>query len=138
MASFSHASNIFEEYSSALGLWPTTYYNLVREVEGLIGAPIHTFDFAYLSSALEQVPALLVHDPADAVTPFANALRYHAYWPDSRLLRAGGGHHLGLPAITNSVLDFTITGDFPDNAETRQRPVEAEHELVRFFAGVEI
>lgn len=139
MASFSHASNIFEEYRSTLGLWPTTYYNLVREVEGLIGAPIHTFDFAYLSNVLEQVPALLVHDPADEVTPFSNALRYHAYWPQSRLLRANGGkHHLGQADITNTVLDFIITGNFPENAETRQRPVEAEHELVRYFAGVEI
>ena len=118
MASFSHAARLFEAYRDAIGLWPGVYDNLVREVEVIVGKPLEDFDFAKLGSGLHDVQTLLVHDPNDDVTPFSNALRYHAYWPGSRLLRAhGGGHHLGLAGVTGDVLRFLVEGKVPDAAE---------------------
>ncbi|MBL7825321.1 MAG: alpha/beta fold hydrolase [Saprospiraceae bacterium] len=138
MASFSHADSIFKEYRDNFGMWPGLYARLLQVIESIIGAQVHTFDFAYMSNSLEQVQALLIYDPADPVTPFANAHRYHAYWPKSRLLQGSGGHHLGKPEITEMVLKFAAHGEYPAQAEERKQVVEAEHELVRYFAGVDL
>jgi pimeloyl-ACP methyl ester carboxylesterase len=138
MATFSSAPRVFAEYQKALGLWPSLYYGMIRRLEKILGAPLESFDMARMSSELGSVEALLVHDPADKVTPFVNAQRYHAYWPGSMLLRANGaGHHLGTAAITEQVLAFVTTGRMPAQAFTNAKPLAANHDLVRFFAGME-
>jgi pimeloyl-ACP methyl ester carboxylesterase len=139
MASFSSAPKIFSEYRRQLGLWTSMYRHMIWALEEKIGAPLHTFDMARLSGRLGDVDALIVHDPKDKVTPFANALRYQAFWPGSALLRANSaGHHLGTAEITDSVVRFITTGALPARAELGQRPLPAEHDLVRYFAGMEI
>ncbi len=137
MASFSYVPHVFSDYRRMLGLWPTLYWRLVRRSERVIGAPLDAFDLARISGGLGEVDALLVHDPADRVTRFAETRRYHAYWPGSLLLRArGAGHHLGHPEITAAVLEFVTRGKAPAAAERQDEPLAAGHELVRYFAGM--
>lgn len=137
MASFSYAPRIFREFGQALGLWPTLYYRMVRRAERHFKARLDAFDMARLAGELDRVDALLVHDPADPVTPFAETRRYHAYWPGSALLRAhGSGHHLGKAATTAAVLDFLLRGALPEAAERQEAPLPARHELARYFAGM--
>ncbi len=138
MASFSNAPRLFSEYRHAIGLWESVYYGMVRHLESKIGMPLNTFDMARMSSQLGRVETLLVHDPKDTVTPFSNALRYHAYWPDSLLLEAeNAGHHLGTAAITDAVLQFAMYGAKPQTAIINEKPLDADHDLIRYFAGLE-
>ena len=137
MASFSYAPRVFREYRQALGLWPSLYWQMVRNFEQRIGHPIENFDFALMSADLPHIDALLVHNPADRVTPYAEARRYFDFWPGSRLLSpTEGGHHLGTTIITDTVLDFVLHGAVPDAAERQEQPVFAKHELVRHFVGM--
>jgi pimeloyl-ACP methyl ester carboxylesterase len=139
MASFSSAPQVFQGFKKALGLWPNVFYGMIRYAEAQVGAPIHTFDMARMSGQLEGVDALLVHDPKDAVTSFTHIERYHAFWPNSALLRAkGAGHHLGTAEVTNAVLQFLIKGETPPNATYKAEKLPADHDLVRYFAGMEV
>lgn len=138
MASFSNASRIFAEYRRLLGLWPALYHRMLHLIEHHAGMPVHAFDMARMSANLGNVEALIVHDPTEKVTPFSNALRYQAYWPGSALLQAhGAGHHLGKTEITNSIVQFLTEGILPAAAEISQQNLPADHDLVRFFAGME-
>jgi pimeloyl-ACP methyl ester carboxylesterase len=139
MASFSSAPKIFSEYRRALGMRKALFYSMVRVLETKAGAPLRHFDMARLSGQLAQVKSLLVHDPEDQVTPFSHALRYHTFWRGSALLRAtGGGHHLGNANITTAILDFLISGEVPVAAAISERTLPADHDLVRYFAGMEV
>jgi pimeloyl-ACP methyl ester carboxylesterase len=138
MASFSSVPRIFEEYRRATGLWPSLYYGMIRRLEKQLGAPLDSFDMARMSSELHAIQALIVHDPSDKVTPFVNAQRYHDYWPGSMLLAANGtGHHLGKEAITAQILEFSLTGKMPERASINNKPLAANHDLIRYFAGME-
>lgn len=136
MASFSYAPYVFRGYRRMLGLWSTLYYRLVRQVERRFDTTLDSFDPGRLAGTLGGVEALLVHDPADPVTRFAEMRRYHAYWPGSALFRAAGGHHLGTPTTTSAVLHFVLTGELPDTAEKQRQALPAGHELSRYFAGL--
>ena len=139
MASFSNASKVFSQYRRHLGLWPALYQRMLRAIEHNVGMSVHDFDMARMSARLGNVAALIVHDPADGVTPFSNAQRYHAYWPGSALLRANGaGHHLGTTEVTNNILQFLTKGLLPEAVEMEGRHLPADHDLVRFFAGMEV
>lgn len=139
MASFSRATRVFGEYQRALGLWDNVYYGMIRYAEAKVGLPLHHFDFAPMASQLSSTKALIVHAPEDPVTAFANAERYHNYWPGSRLLKvAGRDHHLGKAQVTADIIQFLLSGQWPAEAEASTYPVKADHELVRYFGGVEI
>jgi pimeloyl-ACP methyl ester carboxylesterase len=138
MASFSKATWIFRHYQYLLGLTERTYQQMVRRLEARIDGPLHQFDLARKSSRLTATRALIVHDPADTITHYRNARRYHAYWPESALWSPdGAGHHLGTQAITNGILDFVRRGILPPEAVVNRSPLPADHDLVRFFAGLE-
>ena len=138
MASFSRASWIFRHYQYVLGLAECTYRNMIRRIEAHIDQPLRNFDLARKSSRLAPVRALIVHDPADRVTHYRNARRYHAYWPGSALWACpGAGHHLGTTEITDTVLRFIGEGQLPSEARINRNPLPANHDLVRFFAGME-
>ncbi len=137
MASFSFAPRVFREYKATLGLWSPLYWQMVRGFEQRVGHPIDYYDFAIMTSTFNHVEGLLVHAPGDAVTPYAEARRYHDYWPGSQLYSpTTGGHHLGTPEITRAVLHFVQSGEAPVGVELQQRPLQAEHELVQYFAGL--
>jgi len=137
MASFSYAPRVFLEYRKTLGLWSPLYWSMVRGFEQRVGKTLDHYDFAIMTSAFSHVQGLLVHDPADAVTPYAEAQRYHDFWPDSHLHSPKeGGHHLGTADVTDAVLQFILNGKIPVLAVRQERPVYAEHELVRHFAGL--
>ncbi len=137
MASFSYVPNVFGGYRKALGLWSSLYWRMVRRFEQHIGHPLEHYDFALMAGRLPHVQALIVHAPEDRVTPYGESLRYFSFWPGSLLLSpAEGGHHLGTAGITQEVLDFVLEGKAPALAERQERPVRAEHDLVRFFAGM--
>lgn len=138
MASFSLTSQVLAEYKRALGLWSGVYHQMVRDLEKRVGLALETFDMARMSNNLGGVPCLLIYDPQEKVTPFFNALRYHNYWPGSMLLHAAGaGHHLGAMHVTNEVLNFAIKGKTDTAVSVNQRPIEAGHDLNRYFAGME-
>lgn len=137
MASFSYAPRVFREYGQALGMWPGLYWRMVRLIERRIGHPADYFDFALMTADFPHIEGLVVHHPGDKITPYAEARRYHDFWPGSRLYSPQeGGHHLGTARITQAVVDFVAFGMVPAQAERQERPVYAGHELVRFFAGM--
>lgn len=137
MASFSFAPSVFREYQKALGLWPSLYWRMVRGFEKKAGHTIDYYDFAMMTAAFPHIDGLLVHDPADDVTPFEESRRYHDFWPGSRLFTPReGGHHLGTAGITRAVLQFATQGEFPADAKRQEQPLRAEHELVQYFAGL--
>lgn len=137
MASFSYVPQVFQDYKQALGIWPTLYWPMVRLAEKMLGDRLDQFDLARLSGDLDEIDALLVHDPADQVTPFAHAQRFHSFWPGSALLSAkGAAHHLGHPDVTEAVLHFVLHGTTPLKAQRQEKPLPVAHELVRYFAGL--
>lgn len=137
MASFSYAPRVFKQYKQTLGLWSPLYWRMVRDFEKRIGHPLDYFDFAMMTTALPHIEGLLVQDPGDAVTPYAEALRYHDFWPGSHLYSPSkGGHHLGTTDITRAVLRFVLKGEVSAQALRQERPLVAEHELVQYFAGL--
>jgi pimeloyl-ACP methyl ester carboxylesterase len=139
MASFSDAMQVFRKFQQTLGLHELLFWRFVRHMEARAGASMAAFDLARLSGQhLERVPALIVHDPEDQVTPFGHARRYHAYWPGSLLYAvSGAGHHLGHAPVTESILRFVIRGQRPAEATVQEHALPAGHDLVRFFAGLE-
>ena len=137
MASFSFAPRVFKQYKKTLGLWSPLYWRMVRGFEDRVGHTLDYYDFAVMTTAFEHIEGLLVHDPADAVTPYAEARRYHDFWPDSHLYSpAEGGHHLGTVGVTRAVLRYVLNGEVPAQAERQEKPLYAEHDLVRYFAGL--
>ncbi len=137
MASFSFAPRIFQAYKKALGLWSPLYWRMVRGFEKRVGHSIDYYDFAMMTAALPHIEGLLVHDPGDPVTPYEESRRYHDFWPESYLYSPReGGHHLGTAGITRAVLRFIQNGEAPEEAERQERPLVAEHDLVRYFVGL--
>lgn len=140
MAAFSSSEQVFSHYRRRLGLRSAVYQQLRSMMEQQADGPLRQYDMARLSGHLNTVQALLVHDPADPVTPFSHTLRYHAFWRGSALLRAenGGGHHLGKTEVTTAILNFLIAGDLPSGIVLQPRPLQADHDLIRYFAGMEV
>jgi len=137
MAAFSFAPRIFLEYKKALGLWSPLYWRMIRGFEKRVGYPIDHYDFAMMTAAFPHIEGLLVHDPGDPVTPYAESRRYHDFWPGSHLYSpTEGGHHLGTAGITRAVLGFVQKGEIPVQAERQERPLPVEHELVQHFVGL--
>lgn len=137
MASFSFAPRVFREYQKALGIWSPLYWRMVRGFEKRVGHSIDYFDFAIMTAAFPHIEGLLIHDPSDPVTPYAEALRFHDFWHGSYLYSPeAGGHHLGTEEITRSVLHFVQSRAVPPEAARQERPAQAEHELVQYFVGL--
>lgn len=137
MASFSFAPRVFREYQQTLGLWSPLYWRMVRGFEKRIGRTVDSFDFAMMTAEFPHIAGLIVHDPSDPVTPYAESRRYHDFWPGSHLYSPKeGGHHLGTAHITESVLQFVRQGAIPAQAERQEQPLHAEHELVQYFVGL--
>jgi pimeloyl-ACP methyl ester carboxylesterase len=138
MASFSQPSEVFRSFQRTLSLHEMAYWRFVRHVEQLMGVSLRNMDLARLTAHLADVQGLVVHDRHDEVTHFRHARRYHAYWPGCALWATEGkGHHLGDPEITRAIVAFATRGQLPDQAERRQQPLPANHDLVRYFAGWE-
>ena len=138
MASFSKATWIFRSFQYRLGLAEYAYQTLVAEIERQSNQRLADFDLARRSGQLVHTQGLLVHDPEDTVTHYRNALRYHQYWPGSTLLPApGAGHHLGDPAVTECILAYLLQGVIPKAAIAPVQTLPPDHDLVRFFAGLE-
>ncbi len=139
MATFGDARQVFRKFQRGLGLWEWVYRRYVREIERDTGMTAREFDLAPRTGQLGHIQALLVHDPQDSVTPIIHAQRYHAYWPHSSLyLPLGVGHHLGSARVTEAVLNFAMSGRIPETATIQERPLAAHHDLVRYFAGMEV
>lgn len=84
------------------------FYQLVAEQ---VGTPAEALDIASLSAHL-TIPALIIHDPADAEVPFTDAQDIAAMWPASRLyVTEGLGHRRILldPGVINETVAF-LTG----------------------------
>lgn len=139
MAAFSKASWIFRNFQYSLGLRERTYRLFIQSLEQELGKQLKEFDLALKSQRLENTAALIVHDPKDRVTHYRNANRYQTYLLHSHLLPAiEAGHHLGVPTITEKILSFLIHGAIPETAIKQTVTLEANHDLVRYFAGIEM
>ncbi len=137
MASFSYAPRVFSEFQETLGLWPSLYWQMVRLFEHRIGHSLEEFDFAMMTAELPHIKSLIVHNPNDSVTPYAESRRFLDFWPGSRLFSPQeGGHHLGTANITQAVLNFVLEGEIPVETEQQEYSVNARHELVQHFAGL--
>lgn len=138
MASFSDAEPVFRSFQRSFGIREGLYWQFVRELERKAETTLQTFDLARRSAQLGHIPVLIVHDPQDRVTPVAHAQRYHAYWANSALfLPLGAKHHLGTPRVTEAILQFAHQGTIPQTATIQEHPLAAQHDLVRYFAGLE-
>ena len=139
MATFADASSVFRVFQRTLGLWECLYQQYVRHIELITESPLRSFDLARRSSELGHIDTLIVHDPRDSVTPVTHAQRFHAYWPNSALyLPLRTGHHLGTARVTEAILQFALDGRLPPTATVQERPLPAKHDLVRYFAGLEV
>jgi TAP-like protein len=103
----------------------------------MVGRRLDDFDFARMVGNLPHVAGLLVHAPADAVTPYREALRYFEFWQGAALLSpSAGGHHLGTPDVTTAIVRFVAHGEVPAEAQIQTFPSPAEHDLARHFSGM--
>lgn len=138
MASFSDARSVFRVFQRDLGLGTPLYWSFVQYIKRIARAPLRSFDLAVAAGRhLAGVPALVVHDRADALTPVAHAHRYFAYWPGCALYTPRGtGHHLGKPRVTEAIIHYVVDGSLPTDAQVQRRPLPVEHDLVRYFASL--
>ena len=117
LAPFSDLEYIFRQYARALGFGESHYASLDRHVRERTGQPIAYFDVSALATRLGDLPALIAHDPEDAVTAYSNAERLHAHWPGSLLLPAdGAGHGFSDAGHTRAVIDWLVDGTVPATA----------------------
>lgn len=138
MAAFSDARSVFADFTRRLGIWAPVRWRAERSFESLTGRPLAAFDLARASAELGETEVLIIHDPADAVTDFRHARRYQAYWPGNALWAvSGAGHHLGKAFVTEAVLDFAVSGQLPAAARLNTQVLPPQHDLVRYFAGIE-
>ena len=141
MAGFSDVEYLFRQYADALGFGEWARASVLRAAEWLLERSPLELDPAAASRTLGDVDVLIVHDPADEVTAFSNALRYYAHWPGSALwAAAGAGHGIQDAATTQGVVDFLLTGKRPGGARAPSRAAgdgRARHELATYFAPLE-
>jgi pimeloyl-ACP methyl ester carboxylesterase len=100
----------FDPFCAALGLRDATRDGVRRRIERKVGIPMDDLDLPRLAAAL-AVPALVVHDRADAEVPFEHGAAIAASWPGARLLpTAGLGHRRILrdPAVVGEVASFVL------------------------------
>jgi pimeloyl-ACP methyl ester carboxylesterase len=109
MASFSASHPIFVDFSATLGLRTSVLKGMIQHAEGLLKRPLTDLDFAFMTSKLSHIAALIVHDSLDPITPFEHAERYVRNWEGSLLIDAnGGGHHLGTQEITDRIIQHIL------------------------------
>lgn len=138
MGVFSDARWIFHNYRKALGLSSRAYLEMTRLIYQRTGRRLSSFDNARIAAGLSDIPTLLIHDPADDITSFSNAIRNHRYWPGSLLYRAEkAGHHLGTAEVTKIVMNWLIEGKAPEDVSHSSGFYQAEHELHAYFIPVE-
>lgn len=117
LAPFSDAYYIFRQYADALGFGERLFGSLTRAIAERTGRDVYDFDVAARAARLGHLPALIVHDPRDAVTSFRNAERVHAHWPGSYLLPAhGAGHGITDAAASEAIFAWLLAGDVPQAA----------------------
>jgi pimeloyl-ACP methyl ester carboxylesterase len=82
-----------------------------------VGKPAEMLDIAHVSATL-TTPALIIHDPADADVPFADAQAIAASWPDARLYVTEGLGHRRILRDRDVIAMATsfITADVPSAA----------------------
>ncbi|MEL6142438.1 MAG: alpha/beta fold hydrolase [Bacteroidota bacterium] len=138
MGIFSEARYVFHGYRRAIGMNLGTYHSFVKAISRLTGRRLSSFDNARIGSTMGHIECLFLHDPADEVTGFSNAIRNHAYWPGSALHHAvGAGHHLSTAETTRIIMNWLIQGALPATASISPGLTDADHELRRYFVSLE-
>lgn len=100
----------FDPFCEALGLGDATRDGVRRRVERNVGIPMDDLDLPRFAGAF-AVPALVVHDRADAEVPFEHGAAIAAAWPGAQLLSTEGlGHRriLRHPGVVSEVASFVL------------------------------
>ena len=125
MGVFTTVRWIFLTFTKSLNLRPVVFSKLENKVYDIAQRSLDEYDVAASAAKLPHVQALIIHDPADTVTPFNNAERNHSHWPGSALYRAeGAGHHLGTAGVTKTVLSFLLEGQLPEGVAVNDGSIE--------------
>ena len=141
LAPFSDAYYIFRQYADALGFGESLFNSLTQAIQARTGRDVYSFDLAAAATRLGDLPALIVHDPADPVTNYSNARRIHAHWPGSHLLPApNAGHGIASSEATAAIQGWLMHADLPAHAirssATEHLAEQLEHPLERWFRPV--
>lgn len=118
-----HAHN----FARLLGITPRIREAMRRRLERRYGVRFADIDRLEELSGL-RLPALFVHDNADAEVPFGHALRLAAHLPGARLIRTHGlGHYRILrdAAVVDAAVGFICRADARLPAELPALPTPA-------------
>lgn len=98
LASPASVEGVVTRFTEFVGLPPPAARRFRRALERTVGAPVERIDIGALGPRLGTVPALILHDPADAEVPFEDGEALAAGWPGARLVRLEGLGHRRLLA----------------------------------------
>lgn len=93
---------------SELGVGPRTARAANRLMERRVGHPVSEFDLATLTTEVEKVPTLIVHDLNDPRTSYDESVELAANLPAELMTTVGLGHHgvLRDPKVMSTVVEF--------------------------------
>jgi len=106
LGSASELGEIMQDYKAILGLNKRTMKALERLVLELFGFDFKGFSGASFAKAL-SLPALIIHDKYDKITPVSASQNIHKNWKNSTYIETEGyGHSLYQEEVRNHILAF--------------------------------
>jgi pimeloyl-ACP methyl ester carboxylesterase len=107
-----------------IGLPSSRRKGMERELERLVGGPLHFFNSARAAATL-SARSLIIHDPADDEVPFEHGEAIARAWRGSELVTVEGlGHYrlLRAPHVVERVVSFVAALDAPMPLPPRSSP----------------
>jgi pimeloyl-ACP methyl ester carboxylesterase len=107
-------------FAATLGFGERVRTGMIRRVAERAGAPWSDFELPPLVSRIAPPPLLMVHDPADRTTRYADSVALAEVWPDAELVTVTGLGHLPILRDPDTV---TRAVEFVTIAESRLEAV---------------
>ena len=106
LGSASELAEIMIDYKAILGLNNRTMASLEKLVVDLFGFNFKAFSGAAFAKSL-SLPALIIHDKFDKITPVSASRNIHKNWKDSTYIETEGyGHSLYQDEVRKYIMDF--------------------------------